>query len=293
MNAESMGRKAAERFRKEHHLGVQPLGDLVTLIEQITGIDVAVLDAGPDEHGLTMRDPHHGTVVIGVARTRNPMRQRSTLAHEVGHVMFEDCADGEAKDWSVRTPEEIRADAFARHLLVPIPGLRQFLASRGPVTISTLSAVVQRFLISPAMAAITLHQAGYVDEARKQEWMSVSTPQLVVRFGWSDQYQALQADADRRRAPQRLLARAVRGYEQGVISAQAIATLRGVPLDVAQADLRDGGIVPVERPVAWALPEDLPEVPVDWAALEADLTAPDTSDSDAVGEKGPAEREPG
>jgi len=33
------------------------MGDLVAVIEQATGIDVAVLEVGPDEHGLTMRPP--------------------------------------------------------------------------------------------------------------------------------------------------------------------------------------------------------------------------------------------
>jgi len=67
VNAETEGRAAAERFRQEHRLGPQPLGDLVALIEQSAGIDVAVLDVGPDEHGLTMRDPQRGAVFIGVA----------------------------------------------------------------------------------------------------------------------------------------------------------------------------------------------------------------------------------
>ncbi|MGQ0775706.1 MAG: ImmA/IrrE family metallo-endopeptidase [Pseudonocardiales bacterium] len=118
LNAEAEGYTAAARFRREHHLGVQPLGDLVAVIEQATGIDVAVLDVGPDEHGLSMRDPARDTVFIGVARTRNPMRQRSTLAYELGHVLFEDWADGGADTWNDRSPAEIRADAFARHLLV-------------------------------------------------------------------------------------------------------------------------------------------------------------------------------
>jgi Zn-dependent peptidase ImmA (M78 family) len=68
------------------------------VIEQATGIDVAVLDVGPDEHGLTMRDPGRDAVFIGVARTRNPMRQRSTLAHELGHVLFEDWAGNDVGD---------------------------------------------------------------------------------------------------------------------------------------------------------------------------------------------------
>jgi Zn-dependent peptidase ImmA (M78 family) len=203
------------------------MGDLVAVIEQATGIDVAVLGVDPDEHGLTMRDPGRNAVFIGVARTRNPMRQRSTLAHELGHVLFEDWTDNDASNWSDRTHEEIRADAFARHLLAPEHGLREFLGSRELLAQADLSAIVQRFLVSPAVAAIALQQAGYIDAAIKQEWMGLSTPLLAVRFGWSDQYHALQADSDQRRAPQQLLARAIKGYAEGVLPAQALATLRG------------------------------------------------------------------
>ena len=275
MNAETEGHTAAARFRQEHHLGVQPLGDLVAIIEQATGIDVAVLDVGPDEHGLTMRDPARDAVFIGVARTPNPMRQRSTLAHELGHVLFEDWPDGGTGNLSDRSPAEIRADAFARHLLVPVEGLREFLGNREFVTQSTLSGIVQRFLVSPQIAAIALHQANFIDNDIKQEWMALTAPQLAARFGWSDQYRALRADSDQRRAPQQLLARAIKGYAEAVLSAQAIATLRGITLEAAEADLREAGVVPAERAVAWADPTELPDVHVDLAALDEDLNAPD------------------
>lgn len=286
MNAEGEGRAAAGRFRQEHHLGLQPLGDLVAIIEQVTGIDVAVLDVGPDEHGLTMRDPHRNTIVIGVARTRHPMRQRSTLAHELGHVLFEDWVDNGAGNWSDRAPQEIRADAFARHLLVPVVGLRDLLGGQELVTQSTLSAVVQRFLVSPAIASIALHQAGYIDTATKREWMELSARQLAVRFGWSDHYYTLQADSDQRRAPQRLLARTITGYAEGVLPAQAIATLRGITPEAAEAELREAGIEPTRRPVAWADPSNLPAVDVDLAALDEDLSAPDDDGQDHAAERG-------
>jgi Zn-dependent peptidase ImmA (M78 family) len=284
MTAEAEGSEFAGRFRHDHRLGVQPLGDLVAAIEQATGIDVAVLDAGPDEHGLTMRDPARGTVFIGVARTRNPMRQRSTLAHELGHVLFGDWADSDAGNWGDRSPSEIRADAFARHLLVPADGLRDFIGTRSPVTLSKLSAVVQRFLVSPQIAAIALCQADYIDETAKQGWMTLSAPQLAARFGWSDQYQALQADSDRRRAPQRLLARAIAGYAEGVLPAQAIATLRGTNLEAVAAELDEAGVSPLKQPIAWADPADLPEVHVDLTALDEDLRAADSSPDTATEE---------
>lgn len=275
MNPEAEGRVAAERFRRDHHLDAQPLGDLVAIIEQTAGIDVAILDAGPDEHGLTMRDPARGTVFIGVARTPHPMRQRSTLAHELGHVLFEDWADNGAGDWSERTPTEIRADAFARHLLVPVEGLREFLGNRESVPQSALSSVVQRFLVSPQIAVIALHQANYIDDSAKREWMALNTPALAARFGWIEQYRALQAASDQRRAPQQLLARAIRGYAEGVLPAQAIATMRGITIEAAEADLREAGIAPAERPVAWADPSALPDVDVDLTALDQDLNATD------------------
>lgn len=275
MNAEAEGRQAAARFRQQHQLGSQPLGDLVAVIEQTTGIDVAVLDVGRDEHGLAMRDPRRNTIFIGVARTQHPMRQRSTLAHELGHVVFEDWAGSGAAGGANRPHEEVRADAFARHLLIPVEGLTEFLGDRTPTTQSTLSAVVQRFLVSPAIAAIAMHQAEYIDLATKQDWKDLSARHLAVRFGWSDHYRILQADSSQRRAPQRLLARAIKGYAEAVLPAQTIATLRGVALQQVEAELREAGVVPAERRAEWADPAELPDVEVDMAALDRDLDLPD------------------
>jgi hypothetical protein len=162
---------------------------------------------------------------------------------------------------------------------VPVEGLHEFLGRRELVTRSTLSEVVQRFLVSPKIAAIALNQAKYIDDDTKRDWMALTAPQLAARFGWSDQYRALQADSDQRRAPQRLLARAIKGYEEGVLSAQAIATLRGIPLDAAEADLREAGVIPVQRPIAWADPAELPDAQVDLAALDEVLNAPDDDDA--------------
>jgi Zn-dependent peptidase ImmA (M78 family) len=270
MDVEAEGREAADRFRTEHHLGAQPLGDLVALIEQTTGFDVAVLDVGPDEHGLTMRDPQRGAVFIGVARSRRPMRQRSNLGHELGHVLFGDWTDAACVEWGVRDDVERRADVFARHLLVPLAGLRDFMAER-PVSPATLSAVVQWFLVSPALAAIQLCEGGHIDVETKQDWKGVTTPELAARFGWSDQYRALADESDHRRAPQRLLARAIKGFTESVVSAQTIATLRGMPLAEVEDELRAAGVVAAGRSVSWVDVSDLSAVDVDLAELDAVL----------------------
>lgn len=273
---EAAAREAAARFRAEHHLGEQPIGDLAAVVEQSTSIDVAVLDGGPDEHGLTVRDPLRGAVFIAVACTPHPMRQRSSLAHELAHVVFEDWTSGEMR------PErsvEVRADAFARYLLVPPNGLRELLTERRSAGLAVLSQVVQWFLVSPAIAAIALREAGYIDETTWRSWRTITTPGLAARYGWADQYRALCVLSGQRRAPQRLLARAINGYVANVVSAQTIATLRGMAVDDVVAELGGAGVVPVEQVVSWADPADLPAVEVDLSALDAIDQTENSADS--------------
>jgi len=260
---EHEAKTAADAFRQEHQLGWQPLGDLVGLIEQTTEHDVAVLDAEPDAHGLTMRDPKRGRTFIGVARTPHPMRQRSTLAHELAHVIFED----QIEDLAVRGKEEIRADAFARHLLIPQDGLTLFLDTIAEAHEANLSAVVQHFLVSPAIAAIAMREAGFVTQADVDSWKHLRTSRLATRFGWRDYYESLQQDSNRLRAPQGLLTRAVAGYVAGVLSIQAVATLRGLPVEAVAQEFAEAGIEPHRADADEIELDDLPEIFIDVSEL--------------------------
>lgn len=194
------------------------------------------------------------------------MRHRSTLAHELAHVVFDDW--GQLEDPGTRSPQEIRADAFARHFLLPVEGLRSFLGTRAAVNESDLSAVVQHFLVSPMLAAIALHEAGYVDLPTKKAWMRVSTPELATRHGWRDHYDSLRVLSDRSRAPQKLLERATRGYSEGVVSAQTIATLRGVTAESAKQQLQEAGLSPAAADAEWIDVDELPEVSIDLSDLD-------------------------
>jgi Zn-dependent peptidase ImmA (M78 family) len=289
MNAEDQGRSRAEAFREEHRLGHVPLPDLVSLIELTQDIDVAVLAAEPDEHGMTMRDPVRDVVMVAVARTSNPMRQRSTLAHELGHVLFGDFVSSTAGDWERRRPEEIRADAFARHLLVPLAGLGAVLADREVevkrhrgrerVSLPELSALVQRFKASPSLVAIQLNKAGRISPARKNEWMALSTRSLASRFGWSDLYAGWQQESESRRAPQRLLSRAIEGYVANVVSLQAVARLRGLSVEQIAAEFEDAGIIPeaIEPIAPPVVVDDRPDT--DFSDLDALENAAGSADS--------------
>jgi hypothetical protein len=88
--------------------------------------------------------------------------------------------------------------------------------------------------------------------------------------------------SDQRRAPQRLLARAIAGYVEGVLPAQAIATLRGISVEILMDELGEAGVAPAERPIAWADPGELPDIEVDLAALDADHAAANDDDQDTA-----------
>jgi len=292
LSAEQEGSAAAAKFRTDYGLGMQPLTDLVAMVETSLDIDVAVLEveANGGEHGLTVFDPRNKATFIGVAKTNHPMRQRSTLAHELSHALFQDWVDFQQPVPAIREFQEKRADAFARHLLVPEDSLRWFLHDRASsgVTLQHLSDVVQRYLVSPAIAAIALCSAGLINVQTKTAWMALHTPGLATQFGWLDQYRMLQADSSRPRAPQRLLARAIRGYEHGVISVETVASIRGVSASEAKAELDAAGITPIVVEPEVMSAGDLPDVQMDRSfqdALDALGEPDDQEDQAGVQEK--------
>jgi len=278
-SAEQEAREAAAAFREKHGLGYAPLGDLVALIDLTRQVDVAMLDSGPDEHGMTIRDPERGVVMVAAARTRNPMRQRSTLAHELGHIVFDDYATPRAEGWGQRDPEEVRADAFARYLLVPLEAISLYVARKKAQEVSTLSALVQQFQASPQIVTIQLAEAGLISPTIKREWLAThSAPALAAKYGWSDQYRALQQESDSRRAPQRLLTRAVAGYINGTISLAYIARLRGIAVEEVAAEFSEQAITPAgqdteplgaDELALLTPPENITAAPVDFSDLDA------------------------
>lgn len=277
MNPEFEGRTKAEEYRDAHNLGNQPLGDLVAEIERLEGIDVAILPTeNSDAHGVTMCDPVTGIVRIAAAATNNPMRQRSTLVHELGHQVFGDQQNPADPGWGEPgTPVESRADAFARHLLVPLAGLTGFVnASDQAISEATLSAIVQHFEASPAIAAIQLHEANLIPLEQKQEWLRTSTRALATRYGWSEQYATMQAQSTRHRSPQRLLAALTRAYELGLVDISVIARIRRLPEEDILAEFAEANLIPeplsnyddIIDPLAMVRPE------VDMEALERVLS---------------------
>ena len=78
LNAEAEGRAAAARFRQEHHLGVQPLGDLVAIIEHHQSVMAHadwIIDLGPGAG-------HDGGRIVFEGTPADLVAARSTLTGE-------------------------------------------------------------------------------------------------------------------------------------------------------------------------------------------------------------------
>lgn len=231
--------EAAWEFRYTRGLGDQPIQNLIATITLTTALDIGVAKAHRCPHALTMRDPRRGTTVMAVPTMFDPLEQRASVAHGLGHAVF--------GDWQRESPKgEWFATEFARHLLIPLDGLASFLTrtdDEKTTDNAVLSSVVQRFQVPPAMAAKAMDEGGHTDENTAHHWGNLAAAALATRYGWLDEYHSCAAKAMTVIAPQKLLARAVAGYEEGVVSPQALAALRGVDETTLHSDLATAGIV--------------------------------------------------
>lgn len=238
MTLEQQAAQAAAKLRERSGLGIAPLGDIIAVAESNLGVDVAIVDSPHDEHGLISSDPEYPEKFILVSRSDNPFRQRFTIAHEIGHLVFED------SEHAVRQPvnrgredSEIRADAFARHFLCPIDAIRARVDRSSPFDADALSRLVQYFLISPPIALIQARDAGFITSNEERALKATHTGASLAReFGWEHQYALLSQASNSFRPPQLLLAAAIRGYREGVISAQQLAMLSGESVEVIRAN---------------------------------------------------------
>lgn len=251
MTAERAGADAAGRFRGLHGLGAAPIGDIVTLVERTCRVDVVIVDAPEHEHGLTVRDPARDVVMIGIARSTKPLRQRSTVAHELGHLILGDHEKASSVGWAARSPEEQRADAFARHLLVPLGGVDTAVPAGAKVTEHHLSELVRWFQASPQIVAIQLRGIGRISPATAEAWGRMTGPALADRFGWRSLYEALQRESNTTRPPQRLLARVTEAYAAGIVGPEVVARVQNISAAAASAYLTQAGIATSGPPPEW------------------------------------------
>ncbi|STC68904.1 ImmA/IrrE family metallo-endopeptidase [Corynebacterium pilosum] len=225
MDYEQEAKQKAAELREG--LGNEPISALLPFIEQRLQIDVAVVRSVQNQHGISAYDSATGNRYILIETTPHPFRWRTNLAHEVAHVLFRDHNANLKEGAGDRTYAEKRADSFARHLLIPEEGLKEFNDAAGPLPLENFSHVVRMYRVSPRMASIALRRIGRISNEEYEYFASFSAPKLATRFGWRKEYDDQAQESNQPKPPRRLLARAIQGYEEGIVPLARVAALAG------------------------------------------------------------------
>lgn len=156
------GAKRAREARAQLRLDAQaPVGCVLTAVERDLGLPVVVAALPQGIAGCCWRDGDR--VVLWVNGTDAPMRQRFTLAHELGHVRCGHDADVPVETVATiggmsTDSREIQANAFAAELLAPAAGVRA--AVGGEPSLDDVVLLAARFGISTIAALYRLNSLG-------------------------------------------------------------------------------------------------------------------------------------
>lgn len=236
------GRESAQRVRDGLQLGKEPIADLVGLAESL-GFPVAFRALPEGMHGLNVQDEREGiSKRLIIVSTLGPWTlQRYTLAHELGHALYNDA--GQVIVDLVEVPDrlpELRAEEFARHLLLPPSALERDVRSarREGVPWGVLTA---RLMVRWGMSRKAILRALESDRlASSEETAAVgkrSVNQLMEDAGLTKQWQALSAGQSEPCGSPWLVSRALEAYSHGWVGAHVVADLLNQDVETTRRQL--------------------------------------------------------
>lgn len=155
--------------------------------------------------GMYVYDGEVAMIVVNAAKP--PQRQRFTLAHEIGHhelhrvrgpMQLVDVDVNATTDASgAKDPDEVAANAFAAHLLLPRTALEQLLGDKrnSQVTELDLVEIVRRYRVSWSTACWRLYNEEFIRRSRCDTLLAVRRTALLAPHGIDDQHYALDGPA--------------------------------------------------------------------------------------------------
>ena len=155
--AAKAGRTKAHRLRERFGLGLDgPVPDLLTLAEDDLGVPVVIPETLPGDLAGAYLPREDGSVIL-LNGADSASRLRFTLAHELGHHCFGDDRQADTRAGLVTSGHwlEVRANAFAAELLMPLPAVTGYEA-----TVASVTALAEAFGTSLLASAIRIETAG-------------------------------------------------------------------------------------------------------------------------------------
>jgi Zn-dependent peptidase ImmA (M78 family)/transcriptional regulator with XRE-family HTH domain len=190
----------ANQVRQTLNLGSAPIRSMSQLLGEL-GVRLIWTDK-LDEHirGLSLDDGRVGpSVVINVGRHRTHpwWGLRSTIAHELCHVLFDRVPTAPFGTVSRRKSNlsiEQRADAFAYYFLAPREGVARFLREslgRVPQDLdrNDIQAFANHFAIGIEAATWHLRNLGWLSEVQRSELVRMNypiEPELDTESPWAN-----------------------------------------------------------------------------------------------------------
>lgn len=244
--AVEQGRKLAEWVRRTLRLGDGPLLRFPELLEERFHLDVDLSPLPEAVDGLCVSLGDRVLVLVG---SRKPSsRQRFTLAHELAHYLVDDLGPFHVDELGVRARSlaEMRANAFAAHLLMPETGVRAAVEGVDDDAERAVRVALS-FGASVSAAAYQLGNLGLLPDAARDRLAMAGSKPLLMRYALPSDWQQDESGRGRVRPPSRLYGRATLAYRRGLIGLLPIAELlQRSDHDQLRQELDDAGLAPDE-----------------------------------------------
>lgn len=208
-------------------------GNLADLVEDVFGVDVAVVELGAGFDGLAASSDDFKLIVL--ANSHVPARQRFTLAHELGHLLAGDDQDvhldrdifdkAQAKD-----PSEMRANAFASAFLIPEDLLREAVGSTG-LTDANFAELACELMVTPSTLAYRLLHLRLIDSGTCDRYRAITGAKAASMIGRGEEFAQRVTEASTPRPPGLLVRDTYAAYESGTATLRPYANLLGVDVD--------------------------------------------------------------
>lgn len=245
----AVGYELADEVRDALALGVDPIPSMRDLVERQLGLPVIQVDLDGPIAGATVQVGDRRAIVVSLrGLNANPLVRRSTLAHEVAHVLFdptqnlEDLRVDEYEEIQGRPderpdPVEQRANAFAVQLLAPQHEAVRRYKEHGDLYGSVLdhfgiSFTAGRFQVWNGMARSvpidSIHAANHPPE-----------PDWEGREAFTLTYHPIRELAGKPARAGRFSAIALRAASVGVVSWDTVAEWLGCSEDTAMGALTE------------------------------------------------------
>ena len=185
------GYRLANETREALGIGLEPIDSMRELVENRLGIPVIQVELPQEIAGATISSHGKRGIVLNITgRNENVWIRRTTLAHELGHFLFdpeeqlsnvrvdsyEQVARDAEHDDQLRDSVEQRANAFAVEFLAPREAVKQIVHDPADVSAASIEQVMLDFGIGKAAARFHVGNAWWGQAELPAEFAIQATP---------------------------------------------------------------------------------------------------------------------